>query len=202
MSDLTKDRGPHILVVDNYDSFAYNLVQYAGEFAGEMTVKRNDEIDIPEIRALDPDGIIVSPGPGIPQDAGVSMPIFAELDYPTLGVCLGHQALCAVHGSPVDLAPGVVHGKSSIVTHDGEGMYATLPEEFEAGRYHSLGVQRENLPASLEETAWTDDEPELVMGVRHDAKPHYGVQYHPESILTPKGIDIVAWFVEDVCNTT
>ncbi|MBS3760574.1 anthranilate synthase component II [Halodesulfurarchaeum sp.] len=202
MSDLTKESGPHILVVDNYDSFAYNLVQYAGEFAGQMTVKRNDEIDIPEIRALDPDGIIVSPGPGIPQDAGVSMPIFAEVDYPTLGVCLGHQALCAVHGSPVDLAPGVVHGKSSIVTHDGEGMYATLPDEFEAGRYHSLGVQRENLPASLEETAWTDDEPELVMGVRHDVKPHYGVQYHPESILTPKGIDIVAWFVEDVCNTT
>jgi len=196
------ETGPHVLVIDNYDSFAYNLVQYAGEFAGEITVRRNDAIDLDEIRALDPDGIIVSPGPGIPQDAGVSMPIFAELDYPTLGVCLGHQALCAVHGSPVDLAPGVVHGKSSVVTHDGKGLYTTLPEEFEAGRYHSLGVERENLPDVLTETAWTDDEPELVMGVRHADKPHYGVQYHPESILTAKGKDIVQAFVEDVCSIT
>ena len=202
MSESGDCSDPHVLVIDNYDSFAYNLVQYAGEFAGQMTVRRNDAIDIAGIRELDPDGIIVSPGPGIPQDAGVSMPIFEELDYPTLGVCLGHQALCAVHGSPVDLAPGVVHGKSSIVSHDGKGMYAGLPAEFEAGRYHSLGVERENLPACLEETAWTEDEPELVMGVRHDDKPHFGVQYHPESILTPKGKDIVEAFLEDVCSTT
>ncbi len=194
--------GAHILVVDNYDSFAYNLVQYAGEFAGRVTVRRNDEIDLAGIRALDPDGIIVSPGPGIPQDAGVSMPVFEELDYPTLGVCLGHQALCAVHGAPVDHAPGVVHGKSSVVTHDAEGMYADLPAEFEAGRYHSLGVERKNLPRCLEETAWTDGEPELVMGVRHEEKPHFGVQYHPESILTPKGKDIVRTFVEEVCSST
>jgi len=193
---------PHLLVVDNYDSFAYNLVQYAGEFAGEVTVARNDEIDLDGIRELDPDGIIVSPGPGIPQDAGVSMPIFAELDYPTLGVCLGHQALCAVHGAPVDHAPGVVHGKSSVVSHDGEGLYADLPAAFEAGRYHSLGVERENLPECLEETAWTDDEPELVMGVRHENKPHLGVQYHPESILTDRGKDIVGAFVHEVCSTT
>ncbi|MFB6085331.1 MAG: aminodeoxychorismate/anthranilate synthase component II [Halodesulfurarchaeum sp.] len=196
------DCAPHVLVIDNYDSFAYNLVQYAGEFAGHVTVRRNDEITLEEIRELDPDGIIVSPGPGIPQDAGVSMPVFAELDYPTLGVCLGHQALCAVYGAPVDHAPGVVHGKSSVVTHDGEGMYAALPPEFEAGRYHSLGVERRNLPACLEETAWTDDEPELVMGVRHDEKPHFGVQYHPESILTPKGKDIVRAFVVEVCSIT
>jgi anthranilate synthase component 2 len=194
--------GPHLLVVDNYDSFAYNLVQYAGEFAGRVTVARNDEIDLDGIRELDPDGIIVSPGPGIPQDAGVSMPIFAELDYPTLGVCLGHQALCAVHGAPVDHAPGVVHGKSSVVSHDGEGLYADLPAEFEAGRYHSLGVERENLPECLAETAWTDDEPELVMGVRHEDKPHIGVQYHPESILTDRGKDIVGAFVHEVCSTT
>jgi anthranilate synthase component 2 len=193
---------PHVLVVDNYDSFAYNLVQYAGEFAGSVTVRRNDAITLDEIRDLDPDGIIVSPGPGIPQNAGVSMPIFAELSYPTLGVCLGHQALCAVHGAPVDHAPGVVHGKSSDVTHDGKGLYADLPETFEAGRYHSLGVERENLPAILEETAWTDDEPELVMGVRHEHKPHFGVQYHPESILTAKGKDIVEHFVREECSTT
>jgi anthranilate synthase component 2 len=193
---------PHVLVVDNYDSFAYNLVQYAGEFAGSVTVRRNDAITLAEIRDLDPDGIIVSPGPGIPQNAGVSMPVFAELSYPTLGVCLGHQALCAVHGAPVDHAPGVVHGKSSEVTHDGEGLYADLPERFEAGRYHSLGVERENLPAILEETAWTDDEPELVMGVRHEDKPHFGVQYHPESILTAKGKDIVERFVREECSTT
>ncbi|MFP4530883.1 MAG: anthranilate synthase component II [Halodesulfurarchaeum sp.] len=197
-----EDCAPHVLVIDNYDSFAYNLVQYAGEFAGRVTVRRNDAITLREIRELDPDGIIVSPGPGIPQEAGVSMPVFAELDYPTLGVCLGHQALCAVHGAPVDHAPGVVHGKSSVVTHDGEGMYADLPPAFEAGRYHSLGVERQNLPTCLEETAWTDDEPELVMGVRHEEKPHFGVQYHPESILTPKGKDIVEAFVARVCSTT
>ncbi|MFW6383943.1 MAG: anthranilate synthase component II [Halodesulfurarchaeum sp.] len=194
--------GPHVLVVDNYDSFAYNLVQYAGEFAGRVTVRRNDAITIAGIRDLDPDGIIVSPGPGTPQAAGVSMAVFEELDYPTLGVCLGHQALCAVHGAPVDHAPGVVHGKSSVVTHDGEGLYADLPETFEAGRYHSLGVRRENLPAALEETAWTEDEPELVMGVRHETKPHFGVQYHPESILTAKGKDIVERFVREECSTT
>ncbi|APE94752.1 anthranilate synthase component II [Halodesulfurarchaeum formicicum] len=196
------DCAPHLLVVDNYDSFAYNLVQYAGEFAGEVTVRRNDKIDLDGIRALDPDGIIVSPGPGIPQNAGVSMPIFEELSYPTLGVCLGHQALCAVHGAPVDHAPGVVHGKSSVVTHDGKGIYAALPAEFEAGRYHSLGVERENLPDCLEETAWTDDEPELVMGVRHADEPHYGAQYHPESILTDRGKDIVRAFIAEVCSIT
>jgi anthranilate synthase component 2 len=191
-----------VLVVDNYDSFAYNLVQYAGEFADEVVVHRNDAIDLDDVRELDPDGIIVSPGPGVPQDAGISMPIFEELSYPTLGVCLGHQALCAVHGAPVDHAPGVVHGKSSMVTHDGEGLYACLEESFEAGRYHSLGVERSKLPAVLTETAWTDDEPELVMGVRHEDEPHLGVQFHPESILTDRGKDIVRTFVEDVCSST
>lgn len=194
--------GPQVLVVDNYDSFAYNLVQYAGEFAGEVTVRRNDAVDLAWIRDLAPDGIVVSPGPGIPQNAGVSMPIFEELSVPTLGVCLGHQALCAVHGAPVDHAPGVVHGKSSVVTHDGAGLYADLSGPFEAGRYHSLGVNRENLPETLIETAWTEDEPELVMGVRHETEPHYGVQFHPESILTAKGKGIVRTFVEDVCDIT
>ena len=190
-----------LLVVDNYDSFAYNLVQFAGEYASSITVRRNDAITVEEVREMDPDGIIVSPGPGIPQDAGISMPIFDELEYPTLGVCLGHQALCAVHGAPVDHAPGVVHGKSSMVTHDGEGLYEGLPATFEAGRYHSLGVNRADLPDILQETAWTDDEPELVMGVRHRELPHLGVQFHPESILTDRGKDIVRAFVETVCRT-
>lgn len=194
--------GAHVLVVDNYDSFVYNLVQYAGEFATEVVVRRNDAIDVEDVRTLDPDGIIVSPGPGVPSEAGISMAIFEELAYPTLGVCLGHQALCSVHGAPVDAAPAVVHGKSSVVTHDGRGIYEGLPATFEAGRYHSLGVKRQHLPDELEETAWTDDESGLVMGVRHRERPHVGVQFHPESILTERGKDIIRAFVEETCSTT
>ncbi|EJN60589.1 anthranilate synthase component II [Halogranum rubrum] len=185
-----------ILVVDNYDSFAYNLVQYVGEFADEVIVRRNDAVDVDGIRALDPDGIVVSPGPGTPDDAGVSIPVFAELDYPTLGVCLGHQALCAALGAPVGHAPDVVHGKPSTIVHDGEGLFRGLPERFEVGRYHSLAVERDDLPDELVETAWTDDERRVVMGVRHRSKPHVGVQFHPESILTEGGKEMVRNFVE------
>jgi len=188
---------PTVLVVDNYDSFAYNLVQYVGEIVtteewlagvdGEVLVRRNDAIDIGGIRELDPDAIIVSPGPGRPEDAGVSMPIFESLSTPTIGVCLGHQALCAVHGAPVGHAPDVVHGKPSAITHDGTGVFADLPEGFEVGRYHSLAVERGSLPDCLIETAHTDDERSIVMGVRHESLPHVGVQFHPESILTEYG---------------
>ena len=184
-----------ILVVDNYDSFAYNLVQYVGEFADEVVVRRNDAIDVDGIKQLDPDGIVVSPGPGTPDEAGVSIPVFAELEYPTLGVCLGHQALCAALGAPVGHAPDVVHGKPSTVVHDGEGLFRGLPERFEVGRYHSLAVERDDLPDSLVETAWTDDERRVVMGVRHRSKPHVGVQFHPESILTEGGKAMVRNFV-------
>ncbi|SFL03175.1 anthranilate synthase component 2 [Halogranum rubrum] len=184
-----------ILVVDNYDSFAYNLVQYVGEFADEVIVRRNDAVDVDGIRALDPDGIVVSPGPGTPEDAGVSIPVFTELDYPTLGVCLGHQALCAALGAPVGHAPDVVHGKPSTIVHDGEGLFRGLPERFAVGRYHSLAVERDDLPAELVETAWTDDERRVVMGVRHRSKPHVGVQFHPESILTEGGKEMVRNFV-------
>ena len=196
-----------ILVIDNYDSFAYNLVQYVGEAvtaprsatasrnagegvsdpggdADDVVVRRNDEIDVAGIRELDPDGIVVSPGPGTPAEAGVSVPIFAETDYPALGVCLGYQALCAAHGAPVGHAPEVVHGKPSPVTHDGEGLFEGLSDPFEVGRYHSLAVERANLPDPLVETARTDDERGVLMGVRHESKPHLGVQFHPESILT------------------
>ena len=189
-----------VLVVDNYDSFAYNLVQYVGEAVdapenGDVVVRRNDAIDVAGIRDLDPDGIVVSPGPGTPESAGVSIPLFRDLDYPTLGVCLGHQALCAANGAPVGHAPEVVHGKPSTVRHDGEGVFEGLPETFEAGRYHSLCVEREDLPDCLVETAYTDDERGVVMGVRHRERPHEGVQFHPESILTPVGMGMVEAFV-------
>jgi anthranilate synthase component 2 len=189
-----------ILVVDNYDSFAYNLVQYVGEAVcapedGDVLVRRNDAIDVSGIRDLDPDGIVVSPGPGTPQSAGVSIPLFRELDYPTLGVCLGHQALCAANGAPVVHAPEVVHGKPSTVRHDGRGVFEGLPKTFEAGRYHSLCVEREALPGALVETATTDDERGVVMGVRHRERPHEGVQFHPESILTDVGMGMIETFV-------
>jgi anthranilate synthase component 2 len=214
-----------ILVIDNYDSFVYNLVQYVGEFDPEVVVRRNDAITVEGVRDLDPDGIVVSPGPGTPQDAGISIPLFSETDYPILGVCLGHQALCAATGAPVGHAPEVVHGKPSTVTHDGEGIYAGLRDPFEVGRYHSLAVEESDLPDCLEVAARTttgtasdgahraddgcdpddandpDDvrgavsEDAVVMGVRHREKPHVGVQYHPESILTDAGKRLVENFV-------
>ncbi|AXR76831.1 anthranilate synthase component II [Natrarchaeobaculum sulfurireducens] len=208
-----------ILIVDNYDSFAYNLVQYVGgaidaPYDGEVLVRRNDAIDVDGIRRLDPDAIVVSPGPGTPAEAGVSIPIFRDLEYPTLGVCLGHQALCAAAGAPVGYAPRVVHGKPSTVTHDGTGIFEGLPDPFEAGRYHSLAVDREDLPAELLETASTvltaSSEPgdtaepeatnevgqEIVMAVRHRERPHVGVQFHPESILTGTGMHLIENFVD------
>jgi anthranilate synthase component 2 len=175
---------PTVLVVDNYDSFAYNLVQYVGEFAGEVVVRRNDAVGVAGVRALDPDAVVVSPGPGTPEAAGVSMPLFSALSLPTLGVCLGHQALCAANGAPVGGAPEVVHGKPSTVTHDGTGVFDGLPERLRVGRYHSLAVECDDLPAALSETATTTDEREVAMAVRHREKPHVGVQFHPESILT------------------
>jgi anthranilate synthase component 2 len=186
---------PTVLVIDNYDSFVYNLVQYVGEHA-RTVVRRNDAIAVDGIRALDPDGIVVSPGPGHPDDAGVTADVFAlDADYPTLGVCLGHQALCATHGAPVEHAPAVVHGKPSPIRHDGRGVFTGLPERFAVGRYHSLAVGRSSLPDPLVETAWTTaadpsvpdaERPDgaLLMGVRHRDQPHVGVQFHPESVLT------------------
>ena len=192
------DAEARVLVVDNYDSFAYNLVQYVGEVAGAVAVQRNDAVDLAGIRALDPDGVVVSPGPGTPAEAGVSTAVF-DLDRPVLGVCLGHQALCANRGSRVGHAPEVVHGKPSTITHDGSGVFAGLPDRLRVGRYHSLCVERDDLPDDLIETARTEDEREVVMGVRHREKPHVGVQFHPESILTPRGKAMVANFVE-VCE--
>ncbi len=182
-----------ILIIDNYDSFAYNLVQYVGEF-DEVRVERNDAIDVAGIERLDPDGIVVSPGPGTPADAGVSIDVFAETMYPALGVCLGHQALCAANGAPVGHAPDVVHGKPSEVRHEGTALYDGVANPFEVGRYHSLAVEREDLPDDLEETAHTNDEQGIVMGVDHVELPHFGVQFHPESILTDAGKRIIENF--------
>ncbi|MEF8936732.1 MAG: aminodeoxychorismate/anthranilate synthase component II [Halovenus sp.] len=216
-SAAVRARGQRVLVVDNYDSFAYNLVQYVGSVvtgrtgdtggeseagdgsgdpeAGEVIVRRNDRIDLAGVDALDPDAVVISPGPGTPAEAGISIPLFAERTYPTLGVCLGHQALCSAHGAPVGHADSVVHGKPSTITHDGRGVFDGFPGQFDVGRYHSLAVEREDLPDILTETAQTDDEATVVMGVRHDSLPHVGVQFHPESILTEDGIDLVANFL-------
>ena len=178
---------PHILVIDNYDSFAYNLVQYVGELAGTVAVRRNDAVDLAWITSLDPDGIVISPGPGTPGAAGISIPIFETLSCPVLGVCLGHQALCAAAGATVGHAPEVVHGKPSMITHDECGIFKGLDSPIEVGRYHSLAVARDAVPDTLIETAHTDDERPIVMAVRHIDRPHIGVQFHPESILTPAG---------------
>ncbi len=204
------DLAPTILVVDNYDSFAYNLVQYVGETVERLgggpehvPVYRNDALDVATVGEIDPDGIVVSPGPGTPEDAGISVPTFAELAYPTLGVCLGHQALCAANGSTVGHADAVVHGKPSTITHDGAGVFEGLPDPIEVGRYHSLAVERDDLPEGLVETAHTvadGDEPEVVMGVRHRERPHFGVQFHPESVLTDAGIDLIENFCT-ICAT-
>ena len=186
--------GPRILVIDNYDSFVYNLVQYVGEFAGEVAVRRNDAVDLDGVRALDADGIVLSPGPGTPQSAGVSMDVF-DLEMPIFGVCLGHQAMCAALGAHVGHAPDVVHGKPSAISHDGAGLFEGLDEGLRVGRYHSLCVEREDIPDELVETARTSDEREVVMGVRHREKPQFGVQFHPESILTDDGKRMVENFV-------
>jgi anthranilate synthase component 2 len=199
---------PTILVIDNYDSFVYNLVQYVGEtvcaLGGDRTnvvVRRNDAVEIGAIRSLDPDGIVISPGPGTPAEAGVSIPVFESLSYPTLGVCLGHQALCAANGAAVGHAEAVVHGKASVMKHDGDGVFRGLPDNLSVGRYHSLAVDRAGLPDALTRTAETDDEATVVMAVRHRDRPHVGVQFHPESILTAHGKRLVANFCTQ-CITT
>ncbi len=191
-----------VLVIDNYDSFVYNLVQYVGTVVapdssgGEVIVKRNDELTLADVDELAPDAIVVSPGPGTPEDAGISISLFEHREYPTLGVCLGHQALCAANGAPVGHAESVVHGKPSVISHDGQGIFHGLPAELSVGRYHSLAVERDDLPDVLVETAHTADEAHVVMAVRHRNKPHVGVQFHPESILTHEGIDIIENFLQ------
>ena len=186
---------PRILVIDNYDSFVYNLVQYLGELGAEPLVFRHDELTIDEIAALDVDGVLVSPGPGRPEDAGLSNDVIRHFagERPVLGVCLGHQCIGQIYGGDVVRAPQIMHGKTSLVHHDGSGVFAGLPSPFEATRYHSLIVERSSVPDELEVTAWTDDD--IVMGLRHREHEVEGVQFHPESILTSAGHDLLRNFL-------
>ncbi|MGI8908573.1 MAG: anthranilate synthase component II [Candidatus Sumerlaeaceae bacterium] len=185
-----------ILVIDNYDSFTYNLVQYLGELGAEMQVIRNDKIDASGILAMGPSCIVISPGPCTPNEAGVSLDIIRLLgeSIPVLGVCLGHQCIGQAYGGNVIRAPKVMHGKTSEIEHYGDALFAGLPNPFVATRYHSLIVERDTLPACLEITAQTNDG--LIMGVRHKEHPVMGVQFHPESILTTEGKTILKNFLD------
>lgn len=185
-----------IFFVDNYDSFTWNLVQAIGKLDPDVVVARNDRFDPDEVLARRPDAVVVSPGPGRPENAGSSMPMIraAEaLGIPLLGVCLGHQAIGAAHGATVERAPAPRHGKSSSVRHSGNGIFAGVPDPFDAARYHSLLVREDTLPPELVVTAKTEDG--LVMAIAHRSKPVFGVQFHPESVLTPEGEKILANFV-------
>jgi len=185
-----------LLVIDNYDSFTYNLVQYFGELGATLLVKRNDEITLDEIAQLNPGRICISPGPCTPKEAGISTEVLRRFSAsrPIFGVCLGHQCMGDVFGGDVIRAPRLMHGKTSMIQHDGKGVFAGLPNPFEATRYHSLIVKRETLPDCLEITAETAEGE--IMGLRHRTLPVHGVQFHPESILTTEGKRILKNFLE------
>jgi len=187
-----------VFVLDNYDSFTFNLVQYLGELGARVTVRRNDRVTLDEIGAMQPSHIVISPGPGRPEDAGLTPEVVRHFGprVPLLGVCLGHQAIGHVFGGRVVRARIPMHGKTSIVEHDGRGVFAGLTEPFGAARYHSLIVERDSVPDVLEITAETDDG--LVMGLRHRDHPVEGVQFHPESILTVGGHDLIGNFLAQV----
>jgi anthranilate synthase/aminodeoxychorismate synthase-like glutamine amidotransferase len=190
-----------VLVIDNYDSFVYNLVQYLGELGAAPEVRRHDDVDLDALVALAPDAVLVSPGPGRPEDAGVSnaaIRAFGEDGVPVLGVCLGHQCIGQVYGGAVVRAPHVMHGKTSEVQHNGTGLFAGVPSPLTATRYHSLVVDRASVPAELEITAETEDG--IVMGLRHREFPIEGVQFHPESILTESGHALLQNFLEMVAT--
>ncbi len=188
-----------ILMIDNYDSFTYNLVQYLGELGAEVETVRNDSIGVEDIEAMAPDGIVISPGPGTPDDAGICLQVVSALGatMPLLGVCLGHQCIGQAYGGRVVRADRVMHGKTSMIDHDSRGVFRGLPQPFEATRYHSLILEDESLPESLEVTAWTEhDGRREIMGLKHIAHPVEGVQFHPESILTRCGHDLLRNFLE------
>lgn len=184
-----------ILLVDNYDSFTWNLYQSMAGQGAQVEVRRNDAITLEEVAALQPSGLVISPGPGRPAQAGITPQLFDALPdhVPMLGVCLGHQALCEHYGAELEIDPVPVHGKSSIMHHDNAGMFRGLPNPLPAGRYHSLRAKRDTVPDCLRLTAWTEEG--LVMGVRHEELPRYGIQFHPESILTPTGDRMIGRFL-------
>ena len=187
-------------MIDNYDSFTYNLVQYLGELGAQVKTVRNDAITTGQIRELNPAGIVISPGPCTPDDAGISLEVVSELGglYPIFGVCLGHQCIGQVFGGKVVRADRVMHGKTSMMHHNGEGVFEGLPQPFEATRYHSLVLQKDIVPDCLQVTAWTENEDgsiEEIMGLKHNSLPIEGVQFHPESILTRCGHDLLQNFI-------
>jgi anthranilate synthase component 2 len=189
-----------ILMIDNYDSFTYNLVQYLGELGEDVRVVRNDELSVEQIRKLAPERIVISPGPGTPNQAGVTLEMIEKLgaQIPILGVCLGHQSIGQVFGGKVVRAREIMHGKTSLIHHTGKGVFAALPNPFVATRYHSLVVEKSSVPAVLEMTAWTqsaDGGLDEIMGFRHKALPIEGVQFHPESILTEHGHALLRNFI-------
>jgi para-aminobenzoate synthetase component 2 len=180
-----------ILVIDNYDSFTYNLVQYLGELGAEVIVKRNDAVGADDVRELRPSGVLFSPGPGRPEEAGISLDLIADLraEIPIFGVCLGHQCIAQHFGASVVRADRLMHGRTSEILHEGRGVFENLPSPLTATRYHSLIVKRDTIPRELEITAWTDRDE--VMGVRHTELPIEGVQFHPESFLTEHGHELI-----------
>ena len=186
-----------LLVIDNYDSFTYNLVQYLGELGATVEVRRNNQVTVDEIeQSLRPERIVISPGPGTPDEAGVTLNVIERLSgkIPLLGVCLGHQAIGQAFGGKVIRAPELMHGKSSEVCHDGKTIFAGLGDHFQAGRYHSLIVEKQSLPSCLEISAYTSND--IIMGLRHRELKVEGVQFHPESILTPEGKQLLANFLK------
>lgn len=187
-----------VLVIDNYDSFTYNLVQYLGELRVDLRVERNDQITLDQVRAWNPDRIVVSPGPCSPKEAGLSNEIIREFgrQVPVLGVCLGHQCIGHTFGAEVVVNYRMMHGKTSLIRHDERDLFRGMPNPFTATRYHSLVVRRDSLPACLEITAWCDEDPQEIMGLRHREFPIWGVQFHPESILTQEGRRMIQNFLE------
>ena len=186
-----------LLVIDNYDSFTYNLVQYLGELGAEVVVHRNDAISVEEIRTLGPSAMILSPGPCAPAQAGITVHAIRELGahLPTLGVCLGHQAIGEAYGGQVVRAARAVHGKTSRIDHDGRELFAGLPTPLEVGRYHSLVVERSTLPSTLKVVATSAEDPDEIHALRHVTHPVWGVQFHPESVLTPNGKQLLRNFL-------
>lgn len=190
-----------IVLIDNYDSFTYNLYQYISEFA-EVKIVRNDEITLDELRELKPNGIVISPGPCTPQEAGISIEVAKNFgdDIPVLGICLGHQSIGAAYGANIVRAKQIFHGKSSEITVKGSDIFEGISRKVQVMRYHSLIIERASMPKELEIIAETNDEERTIMAVKHKSKKIYGLQFHPESVFTPKGKRMIRNFVEGICN--
>ncbi|UCC45555.1 MAG: aminodeoxychorismate/anthranilate synthase component II [Candidatus Zixiibacteriota bacterium] len=187
-----------ILMIDNYDSFTYNVVQYLGELGADLKVYRNDEITVDQAVSLNPEAIVLSPGPGRPEKAGIMEDLIraAAGKLPILGICLGHQAIAQVYGAAIGYAPAIMHGKTSEVSHDGSTLFKEIESPFVATRYHSLVVEPGSLSSDFKTSAWTDDN--VIMGIKHATLPLYGLQFHPESILTPRGKDMLHNFLKSI----